>query len=51
MNKGIRNSQNENALKNIEDEDINYNFKGAFPSNYMNYYELYELYDMLFIRP
>ena len=36
MRKGISNSQIENALKNMEDEDINSNFVGVFPSNYMN---------------
>ena len=36
MSKGISNSQIENALKNLEDEDINNNFMGVFPSNYMN---------------
>ena len=35
MNKGISNSQIENAHKNMEDEDIN-NFVGVFPSNYIN---------------
>ena len=33
---GIRNFQIEEALKNIGDEDINNNFVGVFPSNYMN---------------
>ena len=36
MTKGIRNFQIENALKNINDEDINDNFVGIFPGNYMN---------------
>ena len=36
MSKGISNSQIENALKNMEDEDINNNSVGAFSSNYMN---------------
>ena len=36
MSKGISNPQIENALKNMEDEDINNNFVGVFPSNYMN---------------
>ena len=36
MSKGISNSQIENALKYMEDEDINNNFVGVFPSNYMN---------------
>ena len=36
MAKGIGNFQIENALKNIDDEDINDNFVGVFPSNLMN---------------
>ena len=36
MTKRIRNFQIENALKNIKDEDINDNFVGIFPENYMN---------------
>ena len=36
MSKRISNSQIENALKNMKDEDINNNFVGVFPSNYMN---------------
>ena len=36
MSKGIRNFQMENALKNMNDEDIDYNFVGVFPSNRMN---------------
>ena len=36
MAKGISNFQMENALKNINDEDINDNFVGVFPSNHMN---------------
>ena len=36
MSKGISHSQIENALKNMEDEDINNNFVGIFLSNYMN---------------
>ena len=36
MSKGISNVQFENAFKNIEDEDLNANFGGVFPSNYMN---------------
>ena len=34
MSKGISNSQIENTLKNKEDENINNNFVGVFPSNY-----------------
>ena len=36
MSKGISNFQIEEAFKNMEDEDINNNFVGVFPSNYMN---------------
>ena len=36
MAKGIGNFQIENALKNIDDEDINDNFVDVFPSNHMN---------------
>ena len=36
MSNGISNFQIEEAFKNIRDEDINNNFVGAFPSNYMN---------------
>ena len=36
MRKGISNSQIEKALKNMEDEDINNNSVGVFPSYYMN---------------
>ena len=36
MSKGISNVQIENAIKNIEDEDLNDNFVGVFPSNHMN---------------
>ena len=36
MSKGISNVQFENAFKNIEDEDLNANFVGVFPSNHMN---------------
>ena len=36
MNKGISNVQLENAIENIEDDDINDNLVGVFPSNYMN---------------
>ena len=35
MAKGISNFQIENALKNIDDEDIHDNFVGVFPSNHM----------------
>ena len=33
---GIRNFQTEEAFKNIGDEDIDNNFVGIFPSNYIN---------------
>ena len=33
---GIRNFQTEEAFKNIGDEDIDNNFMGIFPSNYIN---------------
>ena len=33
---GISNFQIENAIKNIGDNDLNDNFVGVFPSNYMN---------------
>ena len=36
MTKGISNFQTENALKNIDDEDINDNFVDVFSSNHMN---------------
>ena len=36
MAKGISNFQMENALKNINDEDINDNFVGIFPSDHTN---------------
>ena len=36
MSKGIRNFQMENALKNMNDEDIDKSFVGVFPSNRMN---------------
>ena len=36
MTEGIRNFQTEEALKNIRDEDIDNNFVGIFPSNYIN---------------
>ena len=36
MTEGIINFQIEKAFKNIGDEDIDTNFLGAFPSNYMN---------------
>ena len=36
MSKGINNVQIENAIKNIEVDDLNDNFVGFFPSNYMN---------------
>ena len=33
---GIRNFQIENAIRNIENDDLKNNFVGVFPSNYMN---------------
>ena len=36
MSNGISNFEIEEAFKNIGDEDINNNFVGVFPSNYMN---------------
>ena len=36
MRNGISNLQIEEAFKNTEDGDINNNFVGVFPSNYMN---------------
>ena len=36
MAKGISNFQIENALKNMNDDDIDDNFVGVFPSNHMN---------------
>ena len=36
MSKGIANCQIENALKNLNDGDLNENFQGVFPANQMN---------------
>ena len=36
MSKGISNVQIENAIEKIEDDDLNDNFVGVFPSNFMN---------------
>ena len=36
MTEGIRNFQTEETFKNIRDEDIDNNFVGIFPSNYIN---------------
>ena len=36
MSKRVNNSQIENALKNMEDEDINNNFAGVFPLFHTN---------------
>ena len=33
---GISNFQIEKAIKNIGDDDLNDNFVGVFPANYMN---------------
>ena len=36
MSKGISNFPIEEALRNLNDPDINDNFVGAFPANHMN---------------
>ena len=36
MNKGISSFQIENAIRNIEGDNLNDNFVGGFPSNCMN---------------
>ena len=36
MSKGISNFQIKNVIKNIVGEDLDDNFGGVFPSNYMN---------------
>ena len=36
MSKGISNFQIENAIENTEDDDLNDNFVGVLPLNYMN---------------
>ena len=36
MTEGIINFQTEEAFKNTKDEDVNNNFVGIFPSNYIN---------------
>ena len=36
MSKGVINFQIENALKNMDDEDVNEDFFGVFPTNHMN---------------
>ena len=36
MRRGISNFQIENAIKNIQDQDLDDNFMGVFPSNHMN---------------
>ena len=36
MSKGVGDFQTENAIRNIEDDDLNDNFVGVFPSNYIN---------------
>ena len=43
---GISNFQIEEAFRNINDNDINDNFVGAFPSNHMN-----EFIDHAFMIP
>ena len=35
MSKGISNVQIENPIEKIEDDDLNDNFVGVFPSNFM----------------
>ena len=36
MSKDISNVQLENAIENIEDDDLNDNFEGVFPSSHMS---------------
>ena len=36
LSKGISNFQIENAIENIECDDLKDNFVGVFPSNYLN---------------
>ena len=36
MSKGVINFQIENALKNMDDEDVNEIFFSVFPTNHMN---------------
>ena len=36
MSKGISNYQTENAIEKLGDDDLDDNFIGVFPSNYMN---------------
>ena len=36
MSKGINNFQKEEALRNLNNPDINDNFVGPFPANHMN---------------
>ena len=36
MSKGISNFKIQNAIKSIEDDDLNDNFVDVFPSNYLN---------------
>ena len=36
MSKGISNAQIENAIENIEDDDLNNNFVNVFPTSHMN---------------
>ena len=36
MSKGIINFQIENAIKDMDDEDVNNNFLGVFPTNHIN---------------
>ena len=43
MSVGITNFQIEEAFKNTEDEDIENNFVGVFPSNHMNKFIAHKL--------
>ena len=36
MSKGISNYQTENAIEKLGEDDLDDNFIGVFPSNYMN---------------
>ena len=36
MSKGISNIQIEKAFRDLDDEDVNDNFVGVFPANYIN---------------
>ena len=45
MSTGISNFQIEEVFKNIEDEDIENNFVGVFPSNHINKFIDHKLND------